>query len=100
MIDSIRTIISNIVENKLNNQPFNCYPNPAKDILYIHSNTDSLYKPLIELFSIEGTLLLSQTMNPSPNEDIQLPLNSILEGIYILKIYDNKRVFIYKVVKK
>jgi len=84
----------------LKNQPFNCYPNPAKDILYIHSNTDSLYKPLIELFSIEGTLLLSQTINNPPVEDIQLPLYSILKGVYVLKISDKNSVFTYKVVKK
>jgi len=99
-IDSLRTIVSNIDENKLKNQPFNCYPNPAKDILYIHSNTDSLYKPLIELFSIEGTLLLSQTINNPPVEDIQLPLYSILKGVYVLKISDKNSVFTYKVVKK
>jgi hypothetical protein len=57
------------------------YPNPAKDMVYINTNSENDLH--IELFDISGKMMTS-------NEDHQksLPLNAVTNGVYFVKIQD------------
>lgn len=70
--------------NQVNNL---IYPNPAKDFIFFReSNIDQ-----IEIFSIEGNLLLKQI---KPNPSIQI--NELKSGLYLVKVKQASKVSISK----
>jgi ligand-binding sensor domain-containing protein len=86
--DSTRTIIKKIKENHLN-----IYPNPVQNVLHINLSGET---GALQIFDISGKCLLQKQIT---GNERTVDVSGLEEGIYIIKvIYDNK-IFTGKVVK-
>ncbi len=81
------------VENLDNSFGVNVFPNPTADFVQIQFDkaTDN---NVIELFSVEGKLLLSETKNATTIS--QINMSNYANGTYLLKINKNKT---YQIIK-
>ncbi len=71
----------------------NVYPNPAKTVLNIRFEKSSSYN--LTLFSLDGRMVMNEKSN---SEHHILNIASLDKGIYLLKVSDNNRSKIVKVV--
>ncbi len=68
---------------------FQFYPNPAREILFIESKTNT-YKPLYyELHDMAGKLILRGT---SRTEKIEIPVGKFARGMYFIKLYNGRNI--------
>lgn len=88
-------ILSGLNESMIENSTINLYPNPTSGIVTIASKYDF---NKIELLSITGQTLLSETINAKTH---QLQLQNFAEGIYFVKIsYADGRSLTKKAIKQ
>lgn len=82
-----------VIKNKLVASVFSVYPSPASDHVFL--NTDEAINK-IEIFDETGLLQLAQT-----NVEVSEPvlINDLYSGIYILKAYTDREVFVSKFIK-
>lgn len=78
------------VDEQTENAGFTFYPNPANEVLTIHSNDFQK----AEVYSLTGAKLLESTSN-------KVDVKGLQAGMYLLKVYDgmagcNARVFVVK----
>ena len=74
------------------------YPNPAHDIIIISSTFINSFD--IELVSIEGSILIKQTMHPlTSNSEDYIDIKHLAKGIYFLRVNSNDRVETFRVIK-
>jgi len=66
------------------------YPNPVRNDLYFKGMTG---EGEVQLFDLNGRLILSETTND------RLNLNGVRTGIYILKLVTNNKLYVFKIVK-
>jgi len=81
--------------NDIENQGFNIYPNPASKVLNIEISDGKYQK--IEIFDLNGKLLLYKDVELSPK--IQLHLN-LKDGIYNVRISNEKQAMNQMLVVK
>jgi glucose/arabinose dehydrogenase len=62
---------------------FSVFPNPAKDSFTIKSST-AIFAKNLELYDVSGKLLLSQSLNESPENTISI--SNLTKGMYIITI--------------
>ncbi len=80
-----------------NNGLFKISPNPFDDILTI-SNTESLFVKNIKIIDLDGrTVKTLSSLNNSNN--IELNLNHLAIGTYILQIETNNKIITQKIIK-
>ncbi len=97
LANSILTVIDNRVEDNLN---ILVYPNPFNDELFVSIKDDSGDISSVELFDLTGKSLLSQNVNASMGNRVDLNGAENLEaGIYFLQITVNNQVVTQKVIK-
>src|SRR5690554_5364372 len=78
-------------------QKFNLYPNPATNIVNI-TNNENMAVQQIMVYDVAGKQLSTQTFN---NEtEIQLNVENLASGVYMLHIQTNEGTAVKKVVKK
>lgn len=70
------------------------YPNPTKNILYIKS-TEEIRN--IEIFDVSGRKVFSSN---AKQKEVQISLEKLSSGIFILKTYSHSGVETFKVIKK
>jgi hypothetical protein len=68
------------------------YPNPAKDIIRISGIHSSAY---ITVYDLQGNIVLQRTIE----SDQLIPLNGLLNGMYVAKIKTAEGIFERKIVK-
>ncbi len=99
---SINTTVS-IPETKSNstNISWKIYPNPVKDVLIIEHNSYTNYSGLIKIniFNITGKQFISKKIQSS-NEIIQIDVNILPAGIYIVEVSQNERKSYLKIIKQ
>jgi hypothetical protein len=79
----------------LNGDLFSIYPNPSKDrIITIQAKSNAPY--LLDVYSVEGSLLKTFEMNNSEYQKIDL--NDLQNGLYFIKINANNKVTVHKLV--
>ena len=71
--------------NELSVQPFNCYPNPASEQLFL--NLSGNY--LIEIFSVDGRIVLQQQNNGIQKIDI----SGLVGGSYLIRAQKENRIY-------
>lgn len=76
---------------------FNIYPNPATNITNI-TNTDNVLVNRITIYDINGKRLSVKSFNNEQN--IQLNIENLTSGIYILHLHTNQGLAVKKLVKK
>lgn len=72
----------------------NCYPNPASDVLTIDNIDDN---GTIEIMDLAGRIIFSEKYYNSP---CTIPVNSLINGIYILQVSNANGRKIEKFVKE
>src|SRR5690554_6402000 len=76
---------------------FNLYPNPAANVLII-TNSENMQVEQVAVYDVTGKQLTTQTFN---NEsEIQLNVENLASGVYMLYIETNKGTAVKKLVKK
>ncbi|NGX83045.1 T9SS type A sorting domain-containing protein [Aequorivita sp. KMM 9714] len=82
-----------INDSGIRNLNYLVYPNPVNDKLFIKRPTR---EPATgNLYDTTGKLILSFTLNDQEN---QINLENLADGIYFLEIYDTKNIIVRKVV--
>lgn len=78
-------------------EQFNLYPNPATDRVNITNNENYLVNQVV-IYDVTGKQLSTQTFN---NEsEIQLNIENLASGVYMLHIETNEGTAVKKLVKK
>ena len=67
------------------------YPNPTSDQLFVNIDLPSIENTEIQLFNLDGRLLLNKNISASQNQ-IELNVSNFANGIYILKITINDEI--------
>ena len=82
-------------ENIMSENPFVCYPNPAKDVLNISFADDSECQS-IAIYSLDGRLLKSQNNNLD-----KINIANLTPGLYLIKVrMSDGKEFSEKIVVK
>jgi hypothetical protein len=81
-------------DNQLNKPEFTVYPNPAKSFTTI-SSTESIER--IELCDISGRVIQKFTVNSTI---LQLDLNKLTKGVYLMKGFLESGLVVRKLVKE
>ena len=84
------TIMLGINENEF--LPFKLYPNPAKDYIFIESNSGNA---LAEIFSIDGKLQKKYSIF----YETSININDLAKGLYIIKLQTEKGYVYGKFIK-
>lgn len=92
---------SSFEKNKKNDEVLSksilLYPNPNKGSFRISLNDTSINESTIEIYDIYGKLIFS---DKSKNQDIDIELPSIANGIYLIKVKTDKIISNLKFIKK
>ena len=81
------------------NFDLNCFPNPASSsmkVSFTHESSDDL---VIEIYSLNGTLLKNIALEKSNNEkqEIEVNIDDLTSGFYLLKLVDGNSSEITKI---
>ena len=69
-----------------------CYPNPANSVLNVAFTSLPSINSLLEVYSINGTLLKSiPLLQLSSSQEFQVNISEFVDGIYLLKINDGNK---------
>jgi len=74
------------------------FPNPVDDILMI--DLQNITNAQIELFSIEGTMVLCKPIQQNGESLMQIQMNELPVGVYILKIQTKGSQSVNKIIKQ
>jgi hypothetical protein len=80
-----------------NNDNFNVYPNPAKDIIITNQEKGYLKKNEIAIYNIQNQLIFKQESEKIKTE---INITKLTKGLYFLKIENEKEVFVRKFIKE
>lgn len=73
---------------------FKIHPNPTKSIVYIKFDSQNHKKGILEIFDLKGSLIYKTTVN---KEVVKIDLSD-KKGIFIVKVYFQKAVFLRKLI--
>jgi hypothetical protein len=89
------------VNNVVNKNVISVYPNPASNLLNLEFQSNKLEKVNIEMINLLGEKVFSKTFQTQIGENnIQLEVDKIPSGIYLLQIKGKDNIFIQKVIKE
>jgi hypothetical protein len=73
------------------------YPNPARNLLTVKiKKTKFFQNPLLGIYDLKGKLLMEQPIN---KENTEIDINSLKEGVYLIKMSEGKNTKIVKFLK-
>jgi serine protease len=78
---------------------FSVYPNPFSNTLTIQKLNQETQFRNVQILSLDGRILLNQTLQNVENEYVITPKEPLSMGIYFLKIETDKGVLVKKIVK-
>lgn len=82
------------IENTSENAQMKVYPNPVEDILYIE-NENNINR--IDIYNTQGVMVMSAKFDlPSVN----INMDSLDKGLYIMKVYTEQTTFTKEIIKK
>ncbi len=99
-ITALKVVPPNIIALSINeqlSQKFNLFPNPATSIVNITNNENMSIKQ-IEIYDVAGKLINTQNFNKEA--EIQLNIEPLTSGTYLLHLHTNEGVAVKKLVKK
>ncbi len=79
-----------LIENKIE---FTVFPNPASDIITV--NSSNLLTAEISIISFTGQVV--KTIIPTQNDSVQIDVNGISKGSYLLQVKSNEGISIKKI---
>ena len=99
-ITALKVVPPNIVslgKNYLLAEQFNIFPNPATNIVNITNNENVSIKQ-VEIYDLAGKLINTQNFNSEA--EIQLNVENLTSGSYLLHLKTNQGTAIKKLIKK
>lgn len=75
------------------------YPTVLDNVLNIEFSSIENGKAVVEVFSSNGTRVLSRTKSVTANEKLELNVANLAKGVYICKVHIDNRVKTFKVIK-
>lgn len=99
-VTAIKVVPPNIIALSINEQlaeNFNLYPNPATSIVNITNNENMSIKQ-VEIYDVTGKLI--NTHNFNNETEIQLNIETLTSGTYLMHLYTNEGVAVKKLIKK
>ena len=93
------TVLGTASTNEINNFEFEIYPNPVIDIvnLSFENNFEDMFK--VEIYDALGRLSFTQNKFSKGNK-LSLNISELERGIYILKLYNNNKISVKRIIKK
>lgn len=93
------TVLGTASTNEINNFEFEIYPNPVIDIINLtfENNFESMFK--VEIYDALGRLSFTQNKFSTANK-LSLNISELERGIYILKLYNNNKISVKRIIKK
>ena len=93
------TVLGTASTNEINNFEFEIYPNPVIDIvnLTFENNFENMIK--VEIYDALGRLSFSQNKFSTQNK-LSLNISELERGIYIMKLYNNNKISVKRIIKK
>ncbi len=88
------------IDNEPTLEGVRVYPNPAREGLYVTIDRGTPADYQITLTSMDGKSLWTQSLAGTTYQTIQIPLQSAMTGLYVIKIESAEGVFVEKVVVK
>ena len=77
------------------------YPNPAKDRLFISLNNQAYSKVFVNVMDLEGRTVTQQAFyNTASSQKLEIGLNNLSEGVYMIKVIADETESVYKVAVK
>lgn len=76
---------------------FSVYPNPANDIIYIHSNTPVSQNVTINIMDSKGQMIFSKKQTLSDGNDFQIYISKYPKGMYIINITSVTGIYAKKI---
>lgn len=96
-LSAIPTLPTFLDVNDYISRKFNLYPNPATNLVTI-SNSENLSVKQIDIYNVSGKLI--NTQNFSSESEIQLNVEKLANGTYLLHLQTNEGIAIKKLIKK
>lgn len=95
-LSAISTLPNFLNTNSYISRKFNLYPNPATNIVNI-TNSENIVVKQVEIYDLAGKLINTQHFN---NEtEIQLNVETLTDGTYLLHLHTNNGVAVKKLIK-
>ena len=93
------TVIGTASTNEINNFEFEIYPNPVIDMvnLTFENNFENMFK--VEIYDALGRLSFTQNKFSTQNK-LSLNISELERGIYIMKLYNNNKISVKRIIKK
>jgi hypothetical protein len=97
-IDSLKQTIDNPTSLKqIDEQTIQIYPNPTSGIVTLSFGTAPFQKALVEIYNLQGALIVSETFLNTTSASIDLTGNSV--GFYVVKVFAdgelmNRKIYI------
>lgn len=79
------------------NIQFNIYPNPAKDIVFVQTNSNAINNIEVEITDITGKSFIKKYFLVENNGLIKIPVSQLSQGFYIIKLNYNGESFSKKI---
>jgi len=89
--------VTGINESYNSNQSFFIYPNPAKNTITLLCPAAAIHNRQLSLTNIQGQLLIQQIIREEKSE---IDITRLARGIYILKLEDDDKTEVGKIVKE
>jgi hypothetical protein len=83
------SLINNVPEMKSSKSVVDVYPNPSINKVFIDLQNFNFENATLEIFSLEGRMLLKQSV--ATNTVSEIDLQSLPSGMFVLKIRDNNQ---------
>ena len=74
-------------QNQTDNSTLSIYPNPSKDFITVSFSNTFEHPEIVEILSIDGTVMFSQKLSENSSENaIQLSVSNFPSGSYVLNV--------------
>lgn len=95
-LSAISTLPVFLNTNSYISKKFTLYPNPVTNIVNI-ANSDNMFVHKVEMYDLSGKLITTQNFNNKA--EIQLNVETLTSGTYLLHIQTNEGIAVKKLVK-
>lgn len=94
---AITLLNNNLAAENFNNIQVNVYPNPTSDFITIEDLKDNFSNGQIAIFNFLGQLVYQNNLN---NTSSKINLSDLQNGAYFIKINNQEKTFLTKIIKK
>jgi len=99
VIDGLLTPTS-VGDLQAETESFSLYPVPARENIFVKSNNEISQGVTINILETGGKLVLTRNINKQSNDVIELPLDGLNSGVYILQVQSSNTIQSKKFVLK